>query len=67
MKTYKITTSWTGYSEITVKAKNHQDAEAMVNEGNYDPNDEVSTGNGLDYGYNYEEIISTEEIPNETK
>jgi len=62
MRTYKITTSWTGYSEITVKAKNQEEAETMVNEGNYDPNDEVFTGNGLDYGWNYEEIIETEEI-----
>jgi len=65
MKTYKVTTSWTGYSEITVRAKNQEDAETMVNEGNYNPDNEVSTGNGLDYGYNYEEIIETKEIPND--
>jgi hypothetical protein len=33
--------------------------------GEYDPNDEVSTGNGLDCGYQDEEIIKTEEKEDE--
>ena len=62
MKTFKITTSWTGFSEITIKADTLEDAIDLVRMGEYDSNDEVSTGNGLDCGYQDEEIIETEEI-----
>ena len=65
MKTFKITTSWTGFSEITIEAETLEDAIDLVHMGEYDPNDEVSTGNGLDYGYQDEEIIKTEEKEDE--
>ena len=35
MKKYKITTSWTGYSEITCKAKNKEEAEDIAFESKY--------------------------------
>ena len=41
MPKYKITTSWTGYSEITVQAKNQKQAEQIVFEGKYNSNNEV--------------------------
>ena len=62
MNKYKITTSWTGYSEIKVEAKSEKEAKEIVDMGNYDPNNEVSTGNGLDCGYKNEEIIKVNEI-----
>ena len=34
MKTYKVTTSWTGYSEITLQARNKEEAEDIVFMGN---------------------------------
>ncbi len=61
MKTYKVKTSWTGYSEIIVQAKNKKQAETFVYKGKYDSLDEVSTGNGLDSGYDDEKIIEVEE------
>ena len=36
MKTYKVITSWTGYSEITLQAKNKEDAEDIVFMGTAD-------------------------------
>ena len=62
MKTFKVITSWTGYSEVTVQAENEEQAKLLVEEGEYDTDNEVSTGNGLSYGYENEEIISVEEI-----
>lgn len=62
MNKYKITTSWTGYSEIEVEAKSEKEAKEIVDMGNYDPNNEVLTGYGLDYGYENEEIIKVNEI-----
>ena len=62
MKTFKVITSWTGYSEVIVQAENKELAITSVDVGDYDPNKEVSTGNGLDYGFENEEIISVEEI-----
>ena len=35
MKKYKIITSWTGYSEITCKAKNKEEAEDIAFECEY--------------------------------
>jgi hypothetical protein len=61
MKTFKVIRSWTGYSEITVQAKNEEQANLLVEEGEYDTDNEVSTGNGLDYGYENEEIIDIQE------
>ena len=62
MKTFKITTSWTGFSEIIIEADTLEDAIDLVHMGEYDSKDEVSTGNGLYYGYEDQEIIETEEI-----
>ena len=62
MKTFKITTSWTGFSEITIEADTLEKALRAFHMGEYDPNDEVSTGNGLDCGYEDEESIKTEEL-----
>jgi len=60
-KEFKITTSWTGFSEITIKAKNEDEAREKYFEGDYSPNDERLTGNGLDYGFNDEQIIDVKE------
>ena len=62
VKTFKVFTKWTGYSEITVQAETKRQASDLVEEKNFDPNNEVWTGNGLDYGYENEEIIEVEEI-----
>ena len=62
MKTFKVITKWTGYSEVIVQAENKELAITSVDVGDYDCNNEVSTGNGLDCGYEDEEIISVEEI-----
>jgi hypothetical protein len=44
MKTYKVTTSWTGYSEITVQAKNKKEAEDIAFECKYsDTRNEVKS------------------------
>ena len=62
MKKYKVTTEWTGYSVVTVEADNAQDAEAKVYSGEYDSDDALHTGSGLDYGYDHEETIEVEEL-----
>ena len=62
MKTFKVIRSWTGFSEITVQAENKEQAKLLVEEGEYDTDNEGSTGNGLDYGYNNEETIDIQEI-----
>ena len=62
MKTFKVITSWTGYSEVIVQAENRELAITSVDVGDYDTDNEVSTGNGLDYGYDGEEIIDIQEI-----
>jgi hypothetical protein len=62
MKTFKVITSWTGFSEITVEAETQDEAMDLVQMGEYDCNNEVSTGNGLQYGYQDEETIAVEEI-----
>jgi len=62
MKTFKVIRSWTGFSEIFVQAENEEQAKLLVEEGEYDTDNEVSTGNGLDYGYNDEETIDIQEI-----
>ena len=62
MKTYKIYTKWTGYSEIEVQAKSEEEAREMVDMGEYEPNEEKFTFNGLDYGGDEEEIYDVEEI-----
>ena len=62
MKTFKVIRSWTGFSEIFVQAENEEQAKLLVEEGEYDTDNEVSTGNGLDYGYNNEETIDIKEI-----
>ena len=59
---YKVYTKWTGYSEIYVEAKNEKDAETLVYKGEYDPLDESTTGIGLEYGYDDEEIVKIEKV-----
>jgi len=68
MKTFKVITSWTGYSEITVQAENEEQARLLVEKGEYDTDNEVLTGNGLGYGYENEtiiKVIDTEENEDE--
>ena len=68
MKTFKVITSWTGYSEITVQAENEEQAKLLVEEGEYNTDNEVLTGNGLGYGYENEtiiKVIDTEENEDE--
>ena len=62
MKVFKVTTSWTGFSEITVQAATQEQAFDLVEEKMYDSNNEVLTGNGLSYGFEDEEILQVEEI-----
>ena len=65
MKTYKVYTKWIGYSEIIVRAKDDQEAKDSVAMGNYEPENELSTGTGLNLGYDDEEILEVEEVENE--
>ena len=62
MPKYKVYTEWTGYSVVTVEAPNAQLAEAKVYRGEYDPEDALLTGSGLDYGYDHEDTIEIREI-----
>ena len=62
MKTYKIYTKWTGYSEIEVEAKSKEEAGEKVLEGDYSVFREASTGGDLDYGFEDEEILKVEEV-----
>ena len=62
MKTFKVIRSWTGYSEITVQAASKEQAAHLVEAGEYDNDNEVLTGNGLDYGYENEETIDVKEV-----
>ena len=59
---YKVYTKWVGYSEIIVNAKDEQEAKDFVAMGNYDPSEELQTGNGLDYGFEDEQIYKMENI-----
>ena len=60
-KTYKVYTKWTGYSEIIVDAKDEQEAKDFVAMGSYDLSEELHTGNGLDYGFEDEEVLEVKE------
>ena len=62
MMKYKVYTKWIGYSEIEVNAENEQEAKDFASMGFYKK--ELSTGKGLDYGYEDEEVYKVEEIPN---
>ena len=62
MKVFKVYTKWIGYSEIIVDAKDEQEAKDCVAMGSYNPSDELQTGNGLDYGFEDEQIYKMEEI-----
>ena len=64
-KVFKVHTKWIGYSEIIVEAKNQKEAETLVYKGEYDYLDESTTGNGLEYGYDNEEITNIEEVSKE--
>lgn len=62
MKTYKILTQWIGYSEIELIANSYEEAQEKVLSGNYCESNEISTGQGLEYGYDHEEILDINEI-----
>lgn len=62
MKTYKILTQWVGYSEIEVSANSYEKAEEKVLSGDYCESNEISTGQGLEYGYDHEEILEISEV-----
>ena len=62
---YKVYTKWIGYSEIKVEAKSEEEAKELVNLGEYEPENELSTGTGLNLGYDEEEIYKVEEIKDE--
>jgi hypothetical protein len=59
---YKVFTKWIGYSEIEVEAKSEEEAIDKVNSGKYEPENELSTGTGLNLGYDEEEVLKVEEI-----
>jgi len=61
LKTYKVYTKWTGYSEIIIQAKSKEEVKELVDTQNYNPSDEIHTGYGLEYGYDDEEITKIEE------
>ena len=44
MKVFKVTTSWTGFSEITVEAETQEEAKVLVEKVEYDTDKEVLTG-----------------------
>ena len=62
MKAYKVYTKWVGYSEIEVDAENEEEARDFVAMGSYNPSEELLTGNGLDYGFDDEQVYKIEEI-----
>jgi hypothetical protein len=62
---YKVFTKWIGYSEIEVEAKSEDEAREMVDMGNYEPENELSTGTGLNLGYDEEEVLEIEEVSND--
>ena len=62
MPKYKVTTEWTGYSVVTVEASSQQEAEEKVYRGEYDSDDALHTGSGLDYGYDHEQTIEVTEV-----
>jgi len=66
-KAFKVYTKWTGYSEIIVDAKDEQEAKEFVAMGTYDPSEELQTGNGLEYGYDDEEVLEVKEISDDNK
>ena len=65
MKAFKVYTKWTGYSEIEVKAESKVKAEELVMAGEYEPENELSTGTGLNLGYDEEEVLKVEEVSND--
>lgn len=62
MKEFEVYTQWRGYSIIRVQAENKEEAQMMVEDGDYDPSNEVMTGNGLNAGYEEEEVIEVVEL-----
>ena len=62
MKKYKVYTKWIGYSEIEVEAKSKDEAKEMVDTGDFNPDNEKFTFNGLDYGGDEEEVYDVEEV-----
>ena len=65
MKKHKVYTKWIGYSEIEVYAKSKDEPKEMVDMGNYEPENELSTGTGLNLGYDEEEVLKDEDIKDE--
>ena len=65
MNKYKVYTKWIGYSEIIVDAKDEQEAKDFVAMGNYEPENELSTGTGLNLGYDDEEVLKIKEVDDE--
>ena len=59
---YKVFTKWIGYSEIEVEAKSEEEAIDKVNSGEYEPENELSTGTGLNLGYDEEEVLKVKEV-----
>ena len=60
MKTYRVKTSWIGYSEYTVKAGSKEEAEELCMCGSSDT--EQHTLSGLDYGGDEEQVTETKII-----
>ena len=59
---YKVYTKWIGYAVIEVKSKSEEEARDKVLSGKFEPENELSTGTGLNLGYDEEEVLKVEEI-----
>ena len=57
MSLYKIHTKWIGYSEVDIEADSKDEAVQKFYDGDYDLNSELLTGNGLDKGFENEEVL----------
>lgn len=63
MALYKVTTQWIGYSEIIVEADDPTHAQQLVEDHDYDPANEKSTGDGSGLpGYDEETVINVERL-----
>tara|TARA_R100001015_G_C4436185_1_gene31485 strand:- start:55 stop:249 length:195 start_codon:yes stop_codon:yes gene_type:complete len=57
MSIYKIHTKWVGYSEVDIEADSKDQAIQKFYDGDYDFGEELLTGNGLDKGFENEEVL----------
>jgi len=57
MSLYKIHTKWIGYSEVDIEADSKDQAIQKFYDGDYDFETELLTGNGLDKGFENEEVL----------